>query len=485
MSWHLELDLSAPSPQPTFLRIARAVTADVQRGRLLPGARLPGSRRLAAALGVHRNTVLAAYDELASEGWLETREGSGTFVASDLPERRAAAPKSEAPTAPGFDLGPAPAPPPPDPFADPPPGALLLNSGMPDLRLAPTAELARAYRRALRRAGSSLLSYGDVRGLPRLRAALADMLRVRRGLPTADDQILVTRGSQMALHLVARALLGPGDRVAVEALGYPPAWQALRETGAELVPIPVDDQGLRVDALEAALADAPIRALYVTPHHQFPTMAVLPAPRRLRLLALAQAHRFAIIEDDYDNEFHYEGRPVLPLAASDRAGVVVYVGTLSKVVAPGLRIGWAAAPAPVIERMAILRRAVDRQGDQAVERAVAELLEDDTIPRHVRRMRRVYAARREAVLGELRERLAGALTVEAPAGGIALWPRVADDLDADDWAAACRAEGVVIAPGRLYDIAGRYQPHFRLGFASLDDAELRAAIEGMAQAIRR
>src|SRR5207244_3216589 len=174
------------------------------------------------------------------------------------------------------------------------------------------------------------------------------------GVACDEDTLMLVRGSQMALDLTARALLAPGDVVAVEALGYRPAWAALTRAGAQLHPIPVDGEGLCTDALQQLCAERRVRAVYLTPHHQYPTTVGLAAPRRLQLLALARAERLAIIEDDYDNEFHYEGRPTLPLASADGAGVVIYIGTLSKILGPGLRLAFLAAPRPLIERLADL-----------------------------------------------------------------------------------------------------------------------------------
>ena len=250
------------------------------------------------------------------------------------------------------------------------------------------------------------------------------MLAATRGLAAGPDDLLITRGSQMALELVARALVTPGDVVAVEAIGYVPARAAFALAGARLVPMPVDGQGLDVDALEALARRGPVRAVYLTPHHQYPTTVTLSPGRRLRLLEVARAHRIAVIEDDYDHEFHYDGRPVLPLASVDRAGVVVYVGTLSKILAPGLRIGYVVAPAPLLERLATLRAVLDTQGDPAIEDAVAELLEDGEVQRHVRRVRRIYRDRRDALADALRRDLAGHVSFDVPAGGVAFWARL-------------------------------------------------------------
>jgi len=488
MPWELLLALDPGSEQPIFLQIARAIAGDVRRGRLRPGAVLPGSRALARTLGVHRNTVLAAYRELAAEGWIEHLAARGTFVSSDLPDpaprrfARGASPRTAVPARLGFDLdGPTPEPLPPPAF---PRGTLVLTGGVPDVRLAPAALLARAYRRALRAESGSALGYGDPRGHERLRAAIAAMVSSVRGLAAGPEAVLVTRGSQQAIDLCARALVSPGDVVAVEELGYRPAWEALRLAGARLVPLPVDDAGLRVDALEALAAHERVRLLYATPHHQYPTTAVLAPGRRLSLLSLAKAKRIAILEDDYDHEFHYDGRPVLPMASADDAGVVVYVGTLSKILAPGLRIGFVVAPPPLVERLATIRGFVDRQGDRAVERAVAELLEDGDVQRHARRARRIYAARRDALAEALRRELGAAISFVPPAGGMALWARVDGDVDVDAWAERALARGVAFYPGRRFAFDGRRRPFARLGFAALSEDELGEAVRRMAAALR-
>jgi len=298
--------------------------------------------------------------------------------------------------------------------------------------------------------------------------------------------VCITRGSQMGIALLARALVRPGDVVAVERLGYRPAWEAFRQAGAKVVGVPVDERGLEVDALERLIAEQPIRALYVTPHHQFPTTVTLAAGRRIQLLDLARRHRFAIIEDDYDHEFHYDGRPVLPLASADPAGVVAYVGSLSKVLAPALRIGYVVAPAPLIERVAAHRSYVDTQGDHVLEHALAELLEDGMIQRHIRRVRREYGARRDRLVSSLREHVGERVTFTVPAGGIALWVRAArgGGVDVDAWARAAKDRGAIMVTASAYTLDGRSKPYARLGFASLNAAELDEGVRRLASALR-
>jgi GntR family transcriptional regulator/MocR family aminotransferase len=292
----------------------------------------------------------------------------------------------------------------------------------------------------------------------------------------------VTRGSQMALALVAKATLVSGDVVATEALGYPPAWEALRQAGARLVPVPVDDEGLDVGALATLVRRRPIRAVYLTPHHQYPTTVTLSPARRLALLDLARRERFFIIEDDYDHEFHYEGRPVLPLASVDHSGWVVYVGTLSKVLAPGLRIGYVVAARDLLARVAAHRLYLDRQGDHAVERAVSELMEDGELERLVRRSRRIYQGRRDLAVSLLRAHFSDVLSFHVPPGGMALWLSCRG-VNMDAWRARARALGVSFHSGSRWRFDRSPAPAWRFSFAAFDDRELRDIIGRLTRAL--
>jgi GntR family transcriptional regulator/MocR family aminotransferase len=354
-----------------------------------------------------------------------------------------------------------------------------LSAGVPDPRLFPRAALARAYRRVLQsRRGVRSLEYAEAGGTPALRDAIATMLRSTRSIPATGDNILVTRGSQMALELIARALVSPGAVVAVEHLGYQPAWRAFAAAGATLGGIPLDAQGLVVEAIPAAAG-----CVYTTPHHQYPTTALLSPGRRLALLERARRQRFAIVEDDYDHEFHFDGRPVPPLASNDRAGNVIYVGTLSKTLAPGLRLGFVAAPAPLVATLTTLREVIDRQGDHALELAVAELIADGEAQRHTNKARRIYASRREALASALQRELGHALAFELPAGGITLWARVADGIDLERWQARAFADGVAFSAARDFALDRRARPFVRLAFARYNEVELATAVRIMARAL--
>lgn len=478
----LALPLTRASHLPLPRQLVLGVVAAIRKGALSPGAPLPGTRPLARALGVHRNTVIAAFEELSAQGWLETRRASHTRVARDLPVEADLAPRRRGDAA-GFPVRPwggasrA--------FEAAPRGVLDFTGGLPDPRLFPAAVLARAYRRALRHSKGALLDFGSPAGEPTLRERLAALLTQARGVAVGPEGLLVTRGSQLALHLLSMALVRKGDVVAVESPGYPSARDAFTLFGARLLPVPVDGEGLDVAALERALRRTRLRALYLTPHCQDPTTVTLSARRRLHLLELARRHRFAIIEADYDHEFQYGGAGVLPLAADDAHGLVVYVGTLSKALAPGLRVGFVAAPRALLDALLAVRGQVDRQGDLVLERAVAELIDDGEVQRHSLRARRIFEARRDALAALLRRQLGGALEFELPRGGLALWARAAPDIDVEAWARSSLREGARFFTGRQYSPAGRALPFVRLGFGHLDERELAEAVRRMARALGR
>jgi len=473
---------------PLFMAISRAIARDIARGRLRPGDAIPGTRTLAATLGVHRSTVVAAYAELVAQGWVATKPGGATEVTTAAPGlgvRRSAtrleSPRGVAGRA-GFRVDPL-------PFATPvwpdvATGAIELWGGVPDLRLVPVELLSRAYRRAGRRSGATLLGYSrDARGHEGLRRSIAQLVSSVRGVAASEDDVLVTRGSQMALDLVARSLISPGDVVAIEALTYSSALNVFRRAGAEVVPIPVDVHGLDTDALAALSEKRRVRLVYVTPHHQYPTTVTLSPTRRLALLHLARRKSIAVIEDDYDNEFHFDGRPVLPLALDDPGGVVIYLGTFAKILAPGLRLGFVIAARDLLARMAQERALVDRQGDAVLECAVAELLEDGEVQRHVWRTRRIYHARRDALCAAIDHHFRSILAYVCPPGGLALWTQVDASIDPEVWRSRAAARGVHFQTGTQFAVDGSFVPFLRLGYATLDERTLPTAIDRMLAAL--
>ena len=470
----IAIELAGDGRQPVFLDIAASIIREIERGRLKPGEALPGTRALATSLKLHRNTVDAAYHELAMQGWLVSEPSRGTFVARDLPDLRAAnsvRPKSMPAKAVRTEAS--------------PPTLLHVSDGAPDSRIMPRSELARAFRRALSApAFLSSTGYGDPRGAISLRAALADYLESERGLIASPSDLLVTRGSQMGLFLAASAVLEPGEAIAVEEPGYPLAWAAFRAAGANVIGVPLDGQGIDVAGLEALAKREPsLKAVYVTPHHQYPTTVTLGAGRRLKLLDIARRHGLIIIEDDYDHEYRFDGRPILPLATRADADLpVIYVGSLSKLLAPAVRVGYVAARSDILARMADRREAIDRQGDLPLEQALAALIEDGTLRRHARKARRIYQVRRDHLAKELIDRLGEDVTFDVPPGGLAIWLRLRPGLSAETWAANAHRAGLVVTPGLRFALdASRAPEAFRFGYASLDERELTRVVEMLAR----
>ena len=347
-------------------------------------------------------------------------------------------------------------------------------------------EFGRAYRRALvASARLNRLGYGDPRGLPRLRQAIATMLNLDRGLSTTADHICMVRGSQMGIFLASRVFSGPGDVVVMEQLSYPPAREAFRAAGAEVVAVGLDAQGIKLDELEAVCRRRRVKAIYVTPHHQFPTTVLLPPERRMRLLLLAEQFGFTIIEDDYDHEFHFTHQPMLPLASADRWDKVVYIGSMSKLLSPSIRVGYVAAPVSVIERLALEVALVDRQGDPATETAIAEMIEAGDIKRHTRRALKIYGERRRIFSDLLRERLSDQIRFRLPDGGLAIWAEVAASTNLAQVCAQALKIGLRFYPGSAFAMDGGAVAGARLGFARLNPDELERAVDRLRRAFLR
>lgn len=364
--------------QPVYLQITNAFIQNIRRGRLRKGLKLPGSRRVADLLNVNRMTVITAFDELQSQGWIETVPRKGTFVKHSLPDitpqkihqeknlrsypgqtsfsidkkKMVSFPISESR---GADK-------------------LIINDGFPDVRLAPIDELITTMKRLSKQpVFRKYLRYGSSKGTDIFRSTLSDYLKDTRGIPASLENIFVTRGAQMAINLAAKLLIEPGDHVIVGEPSYFGASITFKQNGGILNRVQVDEQGMDVDRVEKLCRTKKIRLVYVIPHHQHPTTVTMPPERRLKLLKLAEEYKFAIIEDDYDYDFHYASSPMLPMASLDEHGSVIYIGTLTKTFAPAVRVGFMVAPENFINFAAGLRRTMDWQGDPLMEVALLEL----------------------------------------------------------------------------------------------------------------
>ncbi|GAA2667956.1 GntR family transcriptional regulator [Actinoplanes palleronii] len=369
----------------------RALREAVTDGRLPAGHRLPASRVLAADLGVSRGSVAGAYERLVAEGHLTARVGAGTFVAPVRVPRRPprSVPDPLRPRA-GWESGPA-----PSSGAAPPP-RYDFRAGIPDASLFPFDTWRRMVGAELRLRANGPGTYAEPYGHPALRAAIARYLGFARSIPVTADEVLVTNGAQHAFDLIGRVLLRPGDVVAMEEPGYPPARALFTSLGARVIGVPVDGEGLVVDAVPAQA-----RLVHVTPSHQFPLGPVLSLDRRRQLLEWARRRQSAIVEDDYDSEFRFGTRPLEPLRAMDRSGRVLYVGTFSKSMLPAVRTGFVLTPPGLRPALAAARQLGDGYGQIATQAALARFIEDGELARHVRRARREYAARHARIVAFL------------------------------------------------------------------------------------
>lgn len=460
-----------------------AIRKAVLAGEWSPSERLPSSRTLAAELGLGRNTVMAAIERLVAEGYLDSRRGAGLFVAADLPPEgigdgagRTAEPvlsrrsdrftrlHAEGESFPGQF--------PAKPFAT---GPLALDEFPLDLWRRLTAQ-------TLRGAGAArLLANGPAQGLPELRQELSGYLTNSRGVVCTPETIVVVSGAQQALDLIGRLLLDPGDAVAVEDPGYVGLREALAGVGAKLHPVPVDAQGFDPAAL-ARLQPAP-KLVMLTPSHQFPLGMTLPLARRLALLAEARARNLWIVEDDYDCEFRYGGPPLQALQGLDGGERVLYVGTFSKVLFPGLRLGYVVLPPALVEGFLRLKATADGFAPPASQAVLARFIADGHLAQHVRRMRVLYRKRRAALLAALQCEAADLFEIGATEAGLHLAVRFRDGRDDRAAADALRAAGLSVMPLSRYAIA-RPVSGLVLGFAAFPENDLEAAVQRLVKVLR-
>ncbi|MCE7073134.1 PLP-dependent aminotransferase family protein [Dyadobacter sp. CY327] len=461
--WKLEIRIDPDAPKAIYLQIADAIIMDIQRGRLKIGEALPGSRILAEMLGVNRNTIVEALNVLLNEEWIVSKERKGTFVAETLPvfaKQR----KVEITTT--------------NDNACKKHFRIIFDDGYPDSKIAPVNELARAYRQIFNRnARWQMMGYGNEFGNPDFIEAIVQMLNHQRGMKVGKHALCVTRGSQMAMYLAAQCLCKKGDLIMVESPGYQPAWKAFENAGAELLPVRVDQEGLMItDVIAHLKAHRRVKAIYITPHHQYPTTVTLSLQRRLELIRLSNEHGFTIIEDDYDNEFHFGYRPVLPVCSFADLQNYVYIGTMSKVVAPALRIGYLAASDPALmEKIGTLRKIIDVQGDGIMEQAVLQLINDGTIKRHIKKATGHYRSKRDYTLSLLNTYMKEKADYIVPEGGLAFWIQPRRMLNWPEISQKMAHSGIkILTPdhfGSDPSING-----IRLGYGSLSEKDLKEGI---------
>lgn len=458
---------------PVYLQISNGLVQQIKAGVLASGSRLPGTRSIAETFQVHRKTALAAFDELLSQGWIEVRPSQGTYVSENLPTiapRRigVAADAYHAQKA-GFEyheklhlhrIQPL------------IPEGLTLDEGIPDVRMTPVDEIIRHYKSIIARAyNRRLLSYGSVYGDDLLRETLAGFLQETRGMTVQKENVMIIRGSQMSMFLSSQLLFKNSELAVVGESNYIAANLTMKEAGARIMTIPVDDKGIDTQALAALCEKEKVRAVFVTSHHHHPTTVTLSAERRIELLQLSEKHGFAILEDDYDYDFHYRNAPLLPLASADRSGQVIYMGAICKIVAPAYRVGYLVAPREFIEEAGHLRRIIDRQGDAILERSVALMIRQGDYQRHTKKALKIYRERRDHFCQLLERELGEMVSFRIPEGGLAVWVQLRKDLSWLKIAEACKERGLLIPNYNTYNYNNTGNNGIRMGFASINFEE--------------
>jgi GntR family transcriptional regulator/MocR family aminotransferase len=473
---------------PVYQQIANGLIRLIRDGIIQPGAALPGSRQMASLLDVHRKTVESAYEELFIQDWIKVIPRRGPQVSQHLPEIKpqdfkdagAAGAYSNNASFPFYDFGPiAPLPARGEKLRP------VINDGFPDPRIAPIDLLLREYRRLFNQSSyKRFIMMGDQAGSVNLRTAITQFLSETRGLTLTTDNILITRGAQMAIFMAARMIIRPGSVVLVGQPNYFMADAIFRQFGARLVRVPMDENGMDIDFIEEFCRRQKPDLLYIIPHHHHPTTVTLSGERRMRLLQLIEQHRFPVIEDDYDYDFHYAGGPILPLASAAHRGNVIYIGSLTKSIAPPIRIGYMIAPANFIEQAAQLRRMIDVRGDSLLEEALASLFKGGEMQKHLKRSVKLYHQRRDILCSLLEQELGDVVSFQKPQGGLALWTRFREDYPLPSIAAAAARNGLMISDGRMYDVDDHRYNALRIGFASMNEKELEEAVLLLRQSIR-
>ncbi|MBB3392884.1 GntR family transcriptional regulator/MocR family aminotransferase [Rhizobium sp. BK275] len=462
----LDPSSSAPLPRQLYLSLRNAVA----EGRLAAGQRLLSTRLASAEWGISRGVIAEAYEILMSEGFAVARHGSGTYIASSVPEGATRIDPSDAASAQTIRRSVSAA-------------AINILTRGPSLepqkalpfvtgRIAHDERTARLLNRiAAGHMNYAFEGYGDIQGDLRLRAAISAHLAVSRGVRCSPDQIFITAGTQQALDLAFRVLMTPGDTAVVEDPCYPPARQCLVLNGIDVVGLPVDADGIDISRLLGGTLPPPA-AFYVTPSNQYPVGSVLSLSRRLGLLSYAEENDCWIIEDDYDSEFRYQGHPIASLHGLDKANRVLYTGTFSKALLPSLRIGYLVVPADLVPAFRAVRPAVDRCPPSFQQRVIADFLEEGYFPAHLRRLRERLRASRDMLAGFLGERLAEHLAVLLPDQGINLTVRSTGGWDDDTVvSAAALRKGVVVMPLSRMNVVSTDRSRLLLGFSGLSEEE--------------
>jgi 2-aminoadipate transaminase len=486
------IDLDRNATTPLYLQLKAGIAGLIGTGLLLPGSRLPSTRELSTTLGVNRNTVISAYQELEVEGLVISHVGRGTAVSAHLP---ASSVPARVRAAEGVRVEPLLSTSWRNSYQRFPAGleqlleteeeldTISFASHYPDVALFPTEEFASCLQSAMRKYGADLLTSGSPRGFPPLLAYLPQFL-ARRGIRCSESEIMIVNGIQQGLSLVAKLFVDPGDTVIMENLTYPGALGAFRSLQATCVGIPMDGDGMRVDIVESVLTRRKAKLVYTMPTYHNPTGTVLPPERRDRLGEIAREHELIIVEDDYVHELAFDGKEVLPLKARDNAGAMISMGSFSEILCPGIRLSWIVASSSIIDRLLTIKQFADLYTNRILQGALLEFCQKGLLEKHLKRKLVVSRRRRDVMLEAMQSCFPEEVTWQKPRGGIFQWVDLPRGLDALALLVRTRRQGVVFAPDRVFSVEEWERGGLRLGFAGVEEERIGKGIRVLGDALK-
>ena len=467
-----------------YMQISNQLINAIQRGVLPFGIKLPGTRALSIILNVHRNTIVAAYDELFAQGWVESLPNKGTFVIGKNQEKPFQIKDFEKnnlehyPKLTGFSFKTSNILDNPFEYSD---CEYIFNDGVPDIRLTQIDHHSRIYSSILKRKAHKIGQYNQD-GSEFFKKNLSQFLNLSRGLPISKNNLLITRSTEMSIYIVSEILLSAGDVVLVGELSYFSVNMIFQKAGVKIQSISIDDEGINVEEVREACKKQKIRMLYLTPHHHYPTTVTLSAKRRLELLNLANEFGFIILEDDYDYDFHYDKSPILPLASADTNGMVIYIGSFGKSLVPGFRTGFIVAPENLMIEMRKYLGIIDRQGDVLMEHVLGEMIAEGEINRYLKKSLKTYQERRDYFVSLLEQNLGEYIDFQKPSGGLAVWMKWKIPVNLMQLSRNCAQNNLFIPKTLLYQ--NKDLTAMRLGFGNLNLTEMDKSIEILSENIK-
>lgn len=458
--WKLDLKVNERSTQfPIYIQIAQTIIKAIESGVLKSGNALPGTRKLALLFNVSRTTIIEAYNYLEVEGWLVSSHRTGTFVSDTLPKHKK---KEYIPNSNDFQ-----------------PNEIVFDQGLPDARHSPILDIMREYRKIARKIPSQrALTEGDPRGHIKLRKVLSHMLNQQRRIIADENNICITRGSQMGIFLISQCLLNTGDCIIVEHPGYRLAWKAFEYAGASILLAEVDKNGILVSNIKKYIKlGRKIKAIYISPNCQFPTTSILSDRRRKALIDLSNQYGFFIIEDDYCIDLNYTNKPFFPVCQEKSIDNYIYIGTFSRSISPLLKIGYLVGNHDFIKKVANLRKIIDINGDVLMEGALVNLIQDGIFSRHIKKAIDFYRAKRDFVKDLLDKYLKDKIVYTVPDLGLGYWIVPNKPINYHILLKELRIRNIKMISLNYYKIES---PGFYLSFGSIEEEKLEKGIQILA-----